>query len=126
MKTSFVLVAACAAALGAPALADPLGIWTVTSQSGAGPSVSTMTVTEADGGHALTYESDAGESTISALMIDGDHVMFTRLLSGTQIGDIVLNYDITIDGDTLTGVAKVNGEAASFIGDEIALEGARE
>jgi hypothetical protein len=118
--------AAMAAALCAPALADPLGVWTVRSESAAGPSVSTMTVTQTDGAYALTYESSAGASTISDLNIDGDHVMFVRTLTSVQLGsDIVLNYDITIDGDALTGTATADGDASALLGGPIALQGTR-
>jgi len=121
-----LLSAAFGALIAAPALADPIGVWTVTSNSAAGPSTSTMTVTGTDGVHALTYESAAGASTISDLVVDGDHVTFVRTLSSAQLcSDIVFNYDITIDGDTLTGTAEATGEAASLLGGPIALEGAR-
>ncbi len=124
MRGLLVSAALGAVVCAAPAFADPLGVWTVTSSSALGPSTSTMTVTEADEGYALTYESDAGASTISDLAIDGDHVTFVRTLSA-QGTEIVFNYDITIDGDALTGTAEATGEAAGLIGGPIALEGVR-
>jgi hypothetical protein len=121
------LAAAAAVVCAAPAVADPLGAWTVTSNSPAGPSTSTMTITQADGAHALTYESEVGPSTISDLSIDGDHVTFVRTLTVAAVGDIVFTYDITVDGDALTGTATPTGDAAAAAGlsAPIALEGSR-
>jgi hypothetical protein len=117
--------------LGVPAFADPVGVWTVTSESPQGPSTSTMTVTLADGAHSLTYEGVAGASIgtslFSDLKVEGDHVTFERTVSSAQLGaDIVLDYDITVDGDTLAGTAKPqNEQGLALLGDSVALTGTR-
>ncbi len=131
MRHLLLSAALGAALLGAPALADPVGVWTVTSESPQGPSTSTMTVTAADGDYTLTYEgasgASVGVSTISDLEVEGDHLMFVRSMTSAQLGaNLVLNYDITIDGDTLTGTATPqNEEALALLGDPVALAGTR-
>lgn len=131
MRSLLLSAALGAVLLGAPAFADPVGVWTVTSESPQGASTSTMTVTLADGVHALTYEGVSGASVgateISDLKVEGDHLTFVRTVSSTQLGaNIVLDYDITVEGDTLTGTASAqNEEALALLGDSVALAGTR-
>ena len=124
MKKLLVSTVFAAAFAAAPALADHhegvLGSWSVSSAQAS----STMTISEADGAYAIDYQSDSGESTVSDVAVDGNHVTFKRSLEVAGAGGLTLNYDIMIDGDALTGTATGEGELAAQVG-EIALTGER-
>ncbi|MGD2131340.1 MAG: hypothetical protein PVI23_01010 [Maricaulaceae bacterium] len=124
MKKLLVSTAFAAALIGAPAIADHhegvAGTWSVSSAQAS----STMTITEADDGYAITYESDSGDSAISDVAVDGNHVTFKRAFEAAGAGELTLNYDIMIDGDSLTGTASAEGELAAAVG-EIELTGSR-
>ena len=113
-----VFAAVAAAFLAAPALAadsPAAGTWAVEAKTDFGTFKSDWTVAEADGAWTLDMkdqpmEGGPGgdgpppESTISNLKVDGGKLTFDRAL---DIGGQKMNisYDVTVEGDTLTGTA---------------------
>ena len=113
-----VFAAVAAAFLVTPALAadsPAAGEWAIEAKSDFGTFKSDWTVAEADGAWTLDMkdqpmEGGPGgdgpppESTISNLKVDGGKLTFDRALDmGGQKMNI--SYDVTVDGDTMTGTA---------------------
>jgi opacity protein-like surface antigen len=111
-----VFAAVAAAFLAAPALAadSPAeGAWAIEAKTDFGTFTSDWTVAEEGGAWAIEMKDApmAGmdgpppESTISNLKIDGSKVTFDRALDmGGQ--KFSMSYDLTVDGDTLSGTAR--------------------
>ena len=111
-----VFAAVAAAFLAAPALAadsPAAGAWAIEAKSDFGTFKSDWTVAEADGAWAIEMKDapmeggmggDPPVSTISNLKVDGGKVTFDRALDmGGQ--KFSMSYDLTVEGDTLTGTA---------------------
>lgn len=111
-----VLAAAAAALLATPALAadsPAAGQWAVEAKSDFGTFKSDWTVAEAEGGWTIDMQDQPMEggmggdppvSTISNLKVDGGKLTFDRALDmGGQA--FSLRYDLTVEGDTMTGTA---------------------
>ncbi|MXO61066.1 hypothetical protein GRI89_16100 [Altererythrobacter salegens] len=114
----FVLVAAAAALFATPALAEgtgAAGAWAIEAKTDFGTFKSDWTVAEADGAYTLEMKDapmeggpgggEPPKSTISNLVVDGDHLTFDRALDmgGQQMS---MKYDLTVAGDTMSGTAK--------------------
>lgn len=111
-----VFAAAAAALFATPALAadSPVaGAWAIEAQSDFGTFKSDWTVAEADGAWTIDMQDqpmEGGpggpppESTITNLAVDGGKLTFDRALDmGGQA--FSLRYDLTVEGDTMTGTA---------------------
>jgi len=116
MKKLAIAAAAAFAFLAAPALAadsPAAGEWAVEAKTDFGTFTSDWTVAEAEGAWTLEMadqpmEGGPGgpppESTITNLKVDGAKVTFDRALDmGGQA--FSMSYDLTVEGDTLTGTA---------------------
>jgi opacity protein-like surface antigen len=111
-----VFAAVAAAFLAAPALAadSPAeGAWAIEAKTDFGTFTSDWTVAEEGGAWAIEMKDApmAGmdgpppESTISNLNVDGAKVTFDRALDmGGQ--KFSMSYDLTVEGDTLSGTAR--------------------
>lgn len=111
-----VFAAAAAALFTAPALAadSPVeGAWAVEAKTDFGTFKSDWTVAEAEGAWTLDMKDQPMEggpggepptSTISNVKVDGGKLTFDRALDiGGQ--KMSFTYDLTVEGDTLTGTA---------------------
>jgi opacity protein-like surface antigen len=116
MKKLAFAAAAAFALLAAPALAadsPAAGEWAVEAKTDFGTFKSDWTVAEAEGAWTLEMadqpmEGGPGgpppESTITNLKVDGGKLTFDRALDmGGQA--FSMSYDLTVEGDTLTGTA---------------------
>jgi hypothetical protein len=111
-----VFAAVAAAFLAAPALAadsPAAGQWAIEAKTDFGTFTSDWTVAEEGGAWAIEMKDApmAGmdgpppESTISNLNVDGAKVTFDRALDmGGQ--KFSMSYDLTVEGDTLSGTAR--------------------
>jgi hypothetical protein len=112
MRKLAILALSAAALTGAPALAESslTGVWALTTQTQQGPREATLTVMEPDGVLVAMLEqqppagTQPAPSTISDVVVDGDHFTFKRAMNA---GGQAMNWDYegTIDGDTLTATA---------------------
>ena len=116
MKKLAFAAAAAFAVLAAPSLAadsPAAGEWAVEAKTDFGTFKSDWTVAEAEGAWTLEMadqpmEGGPGgpppESTITNLKVDGGKLTFDRALDmGGQA--FSMSYDLTVEGDTLTGTA---------------------
>ncbi|MGD2133152.1 MAG: hypothetical protein PVI23_10195 [Maricaulaceae bacterium] len=109
------LVAAAAALIGAPALAQSqvLGAWDTTIEAAGGVVYeATLTFSETEDGYALDFddadpEADAIVSEVKDLEVTGNAFSFTRTLELSAFGgdDVDVYYEGEVENDALTASA---------------------
>lgn len=113
LKLSFLLVFAISLVAcgsdddaGSCTQADWVGIYTGSSDCGAGPEDVTVTVT-AEGTNAIVIESD-GDGTIQ---LDSDPIEFNGCRADDSLTDsgITFDFDADLDGDNLTVSTEISG-----------------
>lgn len=111
---SFAAAAMAASLLSSPAYAEGVaGTWNLVATTPMGEMKATLIVSEADGAYAVEMEDQAPagggpemsfDSSVSDVAVDGSKLTFKRALSNPQF-TINLSYDLTVDGDSLSGKA---------------------
>lgn len=100
--------------LGAPALADGelAGVWAVEIDAAGTVRTATWTITEADGGFAVSIEQEGATSEGEDVAMDGEALTFHRSIAGPD-GALEVSYRVTAEGDALSGEVSA-GQLGSF------------
>ena len=104
-KTRLILATTLAVFGGAASAEALLGSWTISGQGRDGQTVSAeLTVTKTEDGYAGTIVGPQGTAVLNSIELDGNDFTFIRPVE-TPMGEMDLEYEGTVDGDTLTGEA---------------------
>jgi imidazolonepropionase-like amidohydrolase len=93
----------------APSDTNITGIWTLSVNSPQGPMEVTLSVTQSGTALTGTTSSQVGSATMTGGTITGSNFRFSINLNSSQVGELDVTFNGTVQGNTMSGTLEVSG-----------------